>query len=112
MANKIKLKGKNFDEEYERLCIIQNQAPLPHLTANLKENFLDFNADRIRLSEWDPIIGALKVNNSLRFVAIRSYWQSAHEGDDKFFLIVPYKLSMCFRSGHGFYVFRSSQDLL
>ena len=69
-----------FGDEYERLCQLNNACPLPLITANLKDSFIDVNADRIRLNEWDPIFGAIKVNESLKYLALRSYWQPITEG--------------------------------
>ncbi|XP_057298636.1 centrosomal protein of 78 kDa-like isoform X2 [Hydractinia symbiolongicarpus] len=65
----------HFETEYNRLCLIQNTCPLSYIKANLKDNFLDFNADRVDVTEWDPILGGVKSDNSLRYIAVRSLWQ-------------------------------------
>lgn len=66
---------ENFKDSYEHLCAMQNSCPLAAITANLQEDFIDCNADRIRLGDWTPVIDSLKTNNSLRFIAFRSFWQ-------------------------------------
>ena len=72
-----------FQAEYERLCFLQDVCPISQITANLKENFIDINVDRIRANEWATVLDALKVNNSLRFVALRSSWSPANVEDKK-----------------------------
>lgn len=74
------LQKKQFAFEYERLCVLQNTCPLPIITANLKREVIDFNADCLRLNEWEPLLGAISVNDSLRYVAVRSYWQPDTNG--------------------------------
>ena len=69
-----------FSHEYERLCILNNSVPLSHITANLQDDFIDCNADRVRLDDWSPILNALRVNNSLRYLAFRSSWQPQESG--------------------------------
>lgn len=70
----------HFETEYNRLCLIQNTCPLSYIKANLKDNFLDFNADRVDGTEWDPILGGVKSDNSLRYIAVRSLWQPSDIG--------------------------------
>lgn len=73
----------SFLSEYERLTMLQSSCPLSHVIANIKENFIDMNADRIRLDEWDPIFSSLKVDDSLSLIALRSYWQVSCKGKRK-----------------------------
>jgi len=72
-----------FHSEYERLCFLQDVCPISYVTANLKENFIDINVDRIRENEWNAIFDALKINNSLRFIALRSSWTPSTSEDKK-----------------------------
>lgn len=71
-----------FHSEYERLCFLQDIVPLSSVKANLKENFIDICVDKIRANEWNAIWDSLKVNNSLRYIALRSYW-SVGNADEK-----------------------------
>lgn len=78
MIETVRQRQKNstdFASCYDNLCALQNSCPLGSITANLDELFIDCNADRIRLSDWIPILNALKINRSLKFVALRSFWQ-------------------------------------
>ena len=66
---------EDFAFEYERLCAQVNCCPNPRVTANLKENILEFNADKIVSKEWEPLLGAIKVNKSLKNISIQSIKQ-------------------------------------
>ncbi|XP_065069197.1 centrosomal protein of 78 kDa-like [Rhopilema esculentum] len=68
-------KQENFKDNYEQLCAIQDSCPLATITANLQELLIDCNADRIRLSDWTPILKAIKSDDSLKSIAFRSFWQ-------------------------------------
>ena len=84
MIETVRQRQKNstdFASCYDNLCALQNSCPLGSITANLDELFIDCNADRIRLSDWIPILNALKINRSLKFVAFRSFWQQALYSD-------------------------------
>lgn len=72
----------NFKDFYEQLCALQNTCPLASVTANLQEGFIDCNADRIRLPDWNPLLDAFKCNNSLKFVALRSFWHKTSQQDE------------------------------
>ncbi|KAM4706975.1 centrosomal protein of 78 kDa-like [Discoglossus pictus] len=65
----------DFRSHYEYLCVLQDSVPLPVVKANLRQGALSFNADRIKLSDWPPILNSLKINKSLTAVSIRSSHQ-------------------------------------
>ena len=65
----------DFASFYGDLCALQSSCPVSSVTANLQEHFVDCNADRIRQNDWIPILNAVKINNSLKSIAFRSYWQ-------------------------------------
>lgn len=78
MIETVRQRQKNsvdFASCYDNLCALQNSCPLGSITANLDELTIDCNADRIRHSDWTPILNALKINKTLKTVAFRSYWQ-------------------------------------
>lgn len=78
MIETVRQRQKNsvdFASCYDNLCALQNCCPLGSITANLDELTIDCNADRIRHSDWTPILNALKINKTLKTVAFRSYWQ-------------------------------------
>ncbi|KAL9951743.1 hypothetical protein ACROYT_G044467 [Oculina patagonica] len=78
MIETVRQRQKNsvdFASCYDNLCALQNSCPLGSITANLDEHTIDCNADRIRHSDWTPILNALKINKTLKTISFRSYWQ-------------------------------------
>lgn len=78
MIETVRQRQKNsvdFASCYDNLCALQNSCPLGSITANLDDFIIDCNADRIRHSDWTPILNALKINKTLKSIAFRSYWQ-------------------------------------
>ncbi|XP_022087058.1 centrosomal protein of 78 kDa-like [Acanthaster planci] len=67
--------SQDFEGYYKQLCALQNTCPLTGVKVHLAEGVLDLNGDRIRAPDWAPILNALRINKSLRFVGIRSYYQ-------------------------------------
>ncbi|XP_068092836.1 centrosomal protein of 78 kDa isoform X2 [Hyperolius riggenbachi] len=65
----------DFKSYYEYLCVLQDSVPLQAVMANLRRDALGFNADRIRLADWRPILNTLKINKSLTSVSIKSCHQ-------------------------------------
>ncbi|XP_072260213.1 centrosomal protein of 78 kDa [Pyxicephalus adspersus] len=65
----------DFRSHYEYMCVLQDSVPLQAVKANLRRDILSFNADRIRLSDWPPILNTLKINKSLISVSIKSCHQ-------------------------------------
>ncbi|XP_006822082.1 centrosomal protein of 78 kDa-like [Saccoglossus kowalevskii] len=71
----------DFGSHYDNLCLLQNTCPLHSVKAHIEEGVLDVNADRIRLSDWTPLLNTLAINKSLQYIGIRSYYQNCD--DDK-----------------------------
>ena len=65
----------DFKSCYENLCALQGSCPLSVVTANLGDETVDCNADRIPLQDWNPILNATRINKHLKVIALRSYWQ-------------------------------------
>ncbi|XP_069619053.1 centrosomal protein of 78 kDa isoform X3 [Ranitomeya imitator] len=65
----------DFRSHYDYLCVLQDSVPLQAIKANLRRGALSFNADRVKLSDWTPILNTLKINKSLTCVAIKSCHQ-------------------------------------
>ncbi|NP_001090753.1 centrosomal protein of 78 kDa [Xenopus tropicalis] len=65
----------DFLSHYEYLCALQDSVPIPAVKANIRHGSLSFNADRIKLSDWLPILNSLKINKSLLNVSIKSCHQ-------------------------------------
>ncbi|KAM7092754.1 centrosomal protein of 78 kDa isoform 5-T5 [Molossus nigricans] len=78
MIDSVKLRRDNsadFFSHYEYLCALQDSVPLPAVRACLREGVLDFNADRLRLVDWTPLLSTLKINKDLPLISIKSFFQ-------------------------------------
>ncbi|XP_006892058.1 PREDICTED: centrosomal protein of 78 kDa [Elephantulus edwardii] len=78
MIDSVKLRREsagNFYSHYEYLCALQDAVPLAAVRACLRQGVLDFSADRLRLVDWPPLLGALRANKDLPWIAVRSYFQ-------------------------------------
>ncbi|XP_058157605.1 centrosomal protein of 78 kDa isoform X4 [Dasypus novemcinctus] len=78
MIDSVKLRrdsAADFFSHYEYLCALQDSVPLPTVRACLREGVLDFNADRLRVVDWAPLLSTLKVNKDLPLISIKSYFQ-------------------------------------
>ncbi|KAM9330713.1 centrosomal protein of 78 kDa-like [Gastrophryne carolinensis] len=92
----------DFKSHYEYLCVLQDSVPLQGVKANLHHDALNFNADRIRLADWPPILNTLKINKSLISVSIKSSHQpglgESGQGNSYFYEIADAeKLGIHFR---------------
>ncbi|XP_019592261.2 centrosomal protein of 78 kDa isoform X2 [Rhinolophus sinicus] len=88
MIDSVKLRrdsAADFFSHYEYLCALQDSVPLPAVRACLREGVLDFNADRLRLVDWAPLLSTLKINKDLPLVSIKSFFQPwlAEIGSDR-----------------------------
>ena len=78
MIDSVKLRrdsAADFFSHYEYLCALQDTVPLPAVRACLREGVLDFNADRLRLVDWTPLLNTLKINKDLPLISIKSFFQ-------------------------------------
>ncbi|XP_005408355.1 PREDICTED: centrosomal protein of 78 kDa isoform X2 [Chinchilla lanigera] len=78
MIDSVQLRRRSaadFFSHYEYLCALQDSVPLPAVRACLREGVLDFNADRLRVVDWAPLLSTLKINRDLPLIAIRSCFQ-------------------------------------
>ncbi|XP_043102023.1 centrosomal protein of 78 kDa [Puntigrus tetrazona] len=64
--------AQDFEGYYDHLCAAQGSAPVRAVKASLSRGMLEFNPDRVSLSDWTPILSALAVNKHLQRVAIKS----------------------------------------
>ncbi|KAI5278314.1 Centrosomal Protein Of 78 Kda [Manis pentadactyla] len=79
MIDSVKLRragAADFFSHYEYLCALQDSVPLPGVRACLREGLLEFNADRLRLGDWAPLLSTLKINRDLPLVSIKSFFQA------------------------------------
>nr|XP_048285797.1 centrosomal protein of 78 kDa isoform X4 [Myodes glareolus] len=78
MIDSVKLRrdsAADFFSHYEYLCALQDSVPLPAVRSCLRDGVLDFNADRLRVVDWAPLLSTLRVNRDLPLVAIKSSFQ-------------------------------------
>ncbi|XP_067942150.1 centrosomal protein of 78 kDa-like isoform X2 [Watersipora subatra] len=68
-----------FGLYYDNLCALQSSVPLTNVKACLDQNILQINADKIRLTDWTPILKALRINKSLQKVSIYSHYEAEQE---------------------------------
>ncbi|XP_071497812.1 centrosomal protein of 78 kDa-like [Diadema antillarum] len=75
--------AQDFEGYYSQLCALQDSCPLSAVRAHLADGVLDLNADRIRQHDWMPILNALRINRSLQFIGIRSFYQQSGKLDGR-----------------------------
>ncbi|XP_043342927.1 centrosomal protein of 78 kDa isoform X3 [Cervus elaphus] len=78
MIDSVKLRrdsAADFFSHYEYLCALQDSVPLPAVRACLREGVLDFNADRLRVADWAPLLSTLKNDKDLPLICIKSCFQ-------------------------------------
>ncbi|XP_053431725.1 centrosomal protein of 78 kDa isoform X2 [Nycticebus coucang] len=78
MIDSVKLRrdgATDFFSHYEYLCALQDSVPLPAVRSCLREGVLDFNADRLRMVDWAPLLSTLKINKDLPLISIKSFFQ-------------------------------------
>ncbi|ELT88150.1 hypothetical protein CAPTEDRAFT_222075 [Capitella teleta] len=73
----------HFETHYDNLCALQASCPLAAVKARLPEGVLDVNGDRIRATDWMPIVNSLRINKTLDLVAIRSFYQNTLDDHEK-----------------------------
>ncbi|XP_010875110.2 centrosomal protein of 78 kDa isoform X2 [Esox lucius] len=66
----------DFEAYYDNACAMQDSVPLPAVKANLSQGILAFNGDRLKLTDWTPILNCLTINKQLHHVAVSSSYQS------------------------------------
>ncbi|KAG7281503.1 hypothetical protein CRUP_012446 [Coryphaenoides rupestris] len=67
--------AQDFAAYYDYACARQDTAPLPAVTTNLLKGRLDFNGDRVKLTDWAPILASISINKHLDHIAISSTYQ-------------------------------------
>ncbi|XP_074651342.1 centrosomal protein of 78 kDa-like isoform X1 [Tubulanus polymorphus] len=72
----------DYLSHYENLCALQDSCPLPAVKTHLNENVLDLNGDRVRATDWAPILNTVRINKTLEFIGIRSYFQQSLQQED------------------------------
>ena len=68
--------GLDFTSYYESLCALHNQCPVVEVRTSSKTGALEFSADRMRYSDWEPFCGSLKLNQALSSLTIHSSFRA------------------------------------
>ncbi|XP_028314479.1 centrosomal protein of 78 kDa isoform X2 [Gouania willdenowi] len=69
--------AQDFWGYYEVACARQESVPLPAVKANLHKHMLDFNGDRLKLPDWQPVLASISINKHLQHIAISSTYQAS-----------------------------------
>ncbi|XP_030000435.1 centrosomal protein of 78 kDa [Sphaeramia orbicularis] len=69
--------AQDFMSYYEFACARQESVPLPAVKMNLEKGMLDFNGDRVKLTDWPPILNSVSINKHLHHIAISSTYQAS-----------------------------------
>ncbi|KAM9810582.1 centrosomal protein of 78 kDa [Neosynchiropus ocellatus] len=64
--------SQDFSAYYDFICAREECYPLPSVKMNLDRGMLDLNGDRVKLSDWPPILDSISINKHLHHIAISS----------------------------------------
>ncbi|XP_037337896.2 centrosomal protein of 78 kDa isoform X2 [Pungitius pungitius] len=68
--------AQDFMAFYDHACARQESVPLPAVKMNLDKGMLDFNGDRVKLTDWPPILSSICINKHIHHIAISSTHQA------------------------------------
>uniref|UniRef100_A0A3P9K3X4 Centrosomal protein 78 n=1 Tax=Oryzias latipes TaxID=8090 RepID=A0A3P9K3X4_ORYLA len=74
--------AQDFMAYYDFACAKQETFPVPAVKVNLDKGMLNFNADRLKLSDWPPILQAISINKHLHHITISSTYQASYTSGD------------------------------
>ncbi|XP_068560181.1 LOW QUALITY PROTEIN: centrosomal protein of 78 kDa [Cebidichthys violaceus] len=74
--------AQDFTAYYDSACARQESVPLPAVKMNLDKGMLDFNGDRVKLTDWPPILSSICINKHLHRIAISSTYQASLASGD------------------------------
>uniref|UniRef100_UPI0037E8D4FF centrosomal protein of 78 kDa n=1 Tax=Semicossyphus pulcher TaxID=241346 RepID=UPI0037E8D4FF len=75
--------AQDFMAYYDFACARQESVPLSAVKLNLDKGMLDFNGDRVKLTDWPPILNSICINKHLHHIAISSTYQAGLGSGDK-----------------------------
>uniref|UniRef100_A0A8C4WA72 Centrosomal protein of 78 kDa n=1 Tax=Gopherus evgoodei TaxID=1825980 RepID=A0A8C4WA72_9SAUR len=78
MIDSVKVRRQStldFYSHYEFLCAVQGSVPLKTVKADVNQGILELNADRLKASDWAPLLNAIRHNKTLTSIVIRSFHQ-------------------------------------
>ncbi|XP_076588077.1 centrosomal protein of 78 kDa isoform X2 [Chaetodon auriga] len=74
--------AQDFMAYYDFACARQESVPVPAVKMNLDKGMLDFNGDRVKLTDWPPILNSICINKHLHHIAISSTYQASRVSGD------------------------------
>uniref|UniRef100_A0A3Q0R9P7 Centrosomal protein 78 n=1 Tax=Amphilophus citrinellus TaxID=61819 RepID=A0A3Q0R9P7_AMPCI len=74
--------AQDFMAYYEFSCARQESVPLPAVKMNLDKGMLDFNGDKLKLTDWPPVLSSISINKHLHHIAISSTYQASLASGD------------------------------
>ncbi|XP_030593653.1 centrosomal protein of 78 kDa [Archocentrus centrarchus] len=74
--------AQDFMAYYEFSCARQESVPLPAVKMNLDKGMLDFNGDKLKLTDWLPVLSSISINKHLHHIAISSTYQASLASGD------------------------------
>ncbi|XP_024132090.1 centrosomal protein of 78 kDa [Oryzias melastigma] len=74
--------AQDFMLYYDFVCAKQETFPVPAVKGSLDKGMLNFNGDRLKPTDWPPILQAISINNHLDHIAISSTYQANHTSGD------------------------------
>ncbi|XP_070820049.1 centrosomal protein of 78 kDa isoform X2 [Chaetodon trifascialis] len=74
--------AQDFMAYYDFACARQESVPVPAVKMNLDKGMLDFNGDRVKLTDWPPILNSICINKHLHHIAISSTYQANRVSGD------------------------------
>ncbi|GAA6227436.1 centrosomal protein of 78 kDa [Lates japonicus] len=69
--------AQDFMAYYDFACARQESVPLPAVKMNLDKGMLHFNGDRLKLTDWPPILSSISINKHLHHIALSSTYQAS-----------------------------------
>nr|XP_046243802.1 centrosomal protein of 78 kDa [Scatophagus argus] len=69
--------AQDFMAYYDFACARQESVPLPAVKMNLDKEMLEFNGDRVKATDWPPILSSVCINKHLHHIAISSTYQAS-----------------------------------
>ncbi|KAI6660466.1 hypothetical protein LOD99_14051 [Oopsacas minuta] len=66
----------DFTSYYESVCALHNQCPVVEIRTSSKTGSIEFSADRMRYSDWEPFCNSLKLNQTISSLTMHSSFRA------------------------------------
>lgn len=85
----------DFYSHYEHLCQLHGCVPLSAVKARKLHGVLDINADRLKATDWAPLLNAVRHNKTLTSISIRSLYHQGHGDSGKDPYAINHTMDSC-----------------